>query len=273
MTTNPLAVADDQEAKGGAQADQNEALLTYGIVGIILEQATLVGEHGLRLLEADMVVSDVGLCLGRIPLELELHTLQCSYTRGAPQGCSGGAPNTEISCERAHNGPAGGAAKRLHTLHEPDEGPVVSFISLLDIPCAALAPERHRPGRLWALCPVAGAVRGGIGKTRSPCEDGAGGRTEGPGAPSPVGSSAARRQRARWGSTAQASGLTRSVRRSTVHAASTGPGLARGRVRGFSFETHRTGTPQVAQGVCPAVGCQQGSAGGTRTSGGLAGPR
>jgi len=66
-----MAVNNDQEAKAGAETKKYEALLVLGVVGIVDEQCTLIGEDGLGVLEGHLVLAKIRRSLGWVPFELE----------------------------------------------------------------------------------------------------------------------------------------------------------------------------------------------------------
>ena len=65
----PIAMADDQNPRVGAEAKDDEAVLGLGIIRVRDDQSGIVIEHSLSLLEAHAMFAQIGLGLPLIPLE------------------------------------------------------------------------------------------------------------------------------------------------------------------------------------------------------------
>ena len=64
-------MTDDQEPRLGAQAEQNETLLSGRVLWVVDQQAVFIGKSSFRLLERDAVAPSVQLILPLVPLEAE----------------------------------------------------------------------------------------------------------------------------------------------------------------------------------------------------------
>jgi len=64
-------MADDQEPRVGAQAQQNEALLSRRVLGVVDQKAVFVRKSRFRLLESDAVTAPVQPIFPLVPLEAE----------------------------------------------------------------------------------------------------------------------------------------------------------------------------------------------------------
>jgi hypothetical protein len=62
-------MAHDQQPKAIAEAEQDEALLLFRMIGISDQEGVIIAKHGLRLLEGDTVLPAIGRILASIPLE------------------------------------------------------------------------------------------------------------------------------------------------------------------------------------------------------------
>ena len=65
----PVAMADDEDPRVGAETEDDEAVLSLGIVRIRDDQGGIVIEYRLGLLEAHAMLAQIGLGLPFIPLE------------------------------------------------------------------------------------------------------------------------------------------------------------------------------------------------------------
>ena len=65
----PVAISDDEDPRVGAEAEDDEAILSLRIIRIRDDQGGLIIEHCLGLLEADAMFVQVGLGLPFIPLK------------------------------------------------------------------------------------------------------------------------------------------------------------------------------------------------------------
>ena len=65
----PVAMADDEDPRVGAEAEDDEAVLGLGIVRVRDDQSGIVIEYRLGLLEAHAMLAQIGLGLPFIPLE------------------------------------------------------------------------------------------------------------------------------------------------------------------------------------------------------------
>jgi hypothetical protein len=64
-----MAVDDHEKPEAAAQTEENQALLVLGVVGIVDEAGTFIGEDGLRIFEADSVLARVQRGLPGVPFE------------------------------------------------------------------------------------------------------------------------------------------------------------------------------------------------------------
>ena len=62
-------MAYDEHTEFEASAEEQEAILTIGVVRVAEFDGTLIKEDGLSLLERYSVLASVGLVLGLVPLE------------------------------------------------------------------------------------------------------------------------------------------------------------------------------------------------------------
>lgn len=65
----PVAMTDDEDPRVGADAEDDEAILSFGMVRIRDDQGGIVIEYRLGLLEAHAMLAQIGLGLPFIPLE------------------------------------------------------------------------------------------------------------------------------------------------------------------------------------------------------------
>ena len=65
----PVAMADDEDPRIGAEAEDDEAILRLGIIRIRDNQGGIVIEYRLSLLEAHAMLAQIGLGLPFISLE------------------------------------------------------------------------------------------------------------------------------------------------------------------------------------------------------------
>ena len=61
----------DQKSEAEAEAQKNESVFVFRVVGVVDQQAVFVGEHRLRVVEGDAVLAQVGLGFPWIPLEAD----------------------------------------------------------------------------------------------------------------------------------------------------------------------------------------------------------
>ena len=79
-----IAVAHDKSAERRAQAEKDEAILVFGMAGIIEEQRVLVDKDGFRFTERNTVLATIRLALALIPLKSQpSHTDTIPTTYGS----------------------------------------------------------------------------------------------------------------------------------------------------------------------------------------------
>jgi len=64
-----MAVAHDQQSQFCAQAEQDEAILVGGMIGIVDQPGALIREYRFGIVKTDAMFPEIGGRLGGIPLE------------------------------------------------------------------------------------------------------------------------------------------------------------------------------------------------------------
>ena len=83
-----VAVADHEQSQAAAQTEQDKSVLFFGVVRVVDEFRILIGEDGLRIIEAHAALAQVGRRLLGIPLESEHRAsvrttyIHCKPSRG-----------------------------------------------------------------------------------------------------------------------------------------------------------------------------------------------